>query len=900
MYITLDLETTGFDPKEANIIEVGAALFDETGIVKKFSKLINPLHPIPDLITHITNICDEDVKDAPTFDQIADELQEFLGNYPIIGHNISFDTGFLKAKGLKLSNPEYDTFALSTLVLPLQESYSLETLTVTFGIEHKAKHRAYDDAIAAMDLFNILVDKISELKPHTLEKIQKKLAIGKHNLSGLFNEIKSKPQTNPPIPSFVEPAKKELAEVKISPDDFLKIYSATELFAQIFPDYQKREAQELMTQCIIQAFQTPHHYILEAGTGTGKTMAYLLAAAYQSITTGEQVVIATNTKTLQEQIMQKDLPQAQKILQLFLEPQLKGKELNLKAQSLKGRTNYVSLRRFEIFCDRKDLSATEALFAAKILIWLDKTPTGDREEISLYGEEYFFFQEICCQEKACLHDDPKYRQGCYLLKSREIAETSDILIVNHSLLVQDMKLDYALLPSYQNLIIDEAHHLEESVTSAYSNYFSCEYTLKLIEEFKGAVQNAGKDLAGSLFLNEDEIKLIQDTIEQINTLPDKIQIFFSLVGIFYQNLLPQGEQQIILNQYFANTPEWQKILASAQNINESLQESLDVINKTILQEEKPEFSKENFQIQKLITTFNITSEWQKKFANTFKPLPEDQEKQDEVTWVSQNHLMELRVQSAIINVGNLLEEKLYSQKQSVTLLSATLTVNHSFEFLRQRLNLGENFEEMVIPSHFDYPEQVAIVLPENIPAPNHPDYTQACANIIYDAIKQFDGRTLVLFTSQRAIESTYTLIAPKLKAEGFEIYAQNITGSKGKILQKFRGKGEKKAIFGTNTFWEGVDIKGDDIKCVIIQKLPFDPPFDPIHLARGSMYMNSFGEYALPRAIIRFKQGFGRLIRSEEDTGSIVVLDNRITQKDYGKAFLESLPEGITVKQSLN
>lgn len=895
MYITLDLETTGFDPQTASIIEIGAALFNEEGIVKKFSSLINPLQPIPELITHITGIKTADVKDAPTFDQVAKEVQEFLGNYPIVGHNISFDIGFLKAKGLVLSNPEFDTFLLSTLLLPLQESYSLETLTVELGIEHKDKHRAYDDAIASMDLFLLLLKRMRALNPHTLEKIQKLMQIGQHDLTQLFAQLKIDRSSVAHINVFPDIVKRvEREPLPLTPEEFLKIYSETEIFTSVFPDYQKRDAQEVTTQSIIQAFQTPHHYIIEAGTGTGKTMAYLLAAAYHVLTRGQQVVIATNTKTLQEQIIQKDLPQTEKILELFLKT-----PWQLKAQTLKGRNNYISLRRFEIFSNRNKLSATEAIFAVKILIWLDQTQTGDREEINLQGEEYFFWQEICCQEKACLHDEPAYRKGCYLLKNRESAASADILIINHSLLCQDIKLDNTLLPNYQHLIIDEAHHLEENITNAYCNIFTLDYTLRTIEEFKGAVNGINKNLQESLFLTQSEIKQLEEMIEQINTLPDKLGILFGLIGLFFQNNLLEGQQQIILNQYYAQTSDWSKVLASAASIEEMLGNALTIISKTVLQEEKPEFSKENFQIQQLITTFNLTSEWHKKFKTTFQPFAEDQEEQNEIVWVCTNHLQEIRVQSAPINMGALLEEKLYSQKDSIVMMSATLTVNHSFDFFRNRLRLGENFEEMILPSHFNYPEQVNIILPDNIPAPNHPDYTEACAKIIEEAIRAFDGRTLVLFTSQRAIESTYLLLAPKLKAEGYEIFAQNITGSKGKILQKFRGKGCKKAIFGTNTFWEGVDIKGDDIKCVIIQKLPFDPPYDPIHLARGAGYMNSFAEYALPRAIIRFKQGFGRLIRSEEDTGSIVILDSRITQKEYGKIFLESLPENIEVKNKI-
>ncbi|MBU1953474.1 DNA polymerase III subunit epsilon, partial [Patescibacteria group bacterium] len=256
------------------------------------------------------------------------------------------------------------------------------------------------------------------------------------------------------------------------------------------------------------------------------------------------------------------------------------------------------------------------------------------------------------------------------------------------------------------------------------------------------------------------------------------------------------------------------------------------------------------------------------------------------------------IKSAPINIGEKLRTLLFDAKKSIILTSATLRTENSFDFIRDQLSLSPDTGEVVLESHFDYPDQVKIIIAEDLPRPQTEGYFKACSDIIEDIIKANGGRTLVLFTSKKALTATYMAVAPNLKLDGYNVLAQGITGGKGKIMEHFKQEPGTCALFGTASFWEGIDIPGDLLTCIVMQKLPFDPPTDPIIFSRGLKYDDAFNEYQVPLAILKFKQGFGRLIRTSKDKGSMVILDSRISGSAYGQKFLTSLPGGIKIEHA--
>lgn len=890
-YIALDLETTGFDAINDQVIEIAAIKFKGEEIVGKWTSLINPEVPIPPMITHITGLKAEDLINAPRFAEIKDSLVDFLGDYPIIGHNIPFDIGFLNSKGLRITNPLYDTLQLAPIFMPGLASYSLDTLTRVLKIKHEEKHRAYSDTQANYELFLKIQKKITGLDSGLFTEIKKVLEKSTWSLAELFTRAVAERRLKPapsghtnklsrsdtlPEESFQENPGATSTEhnpnIQISPDQLADFYKENGALSKVIKDYEKRDTQNLLTRKILDCFENGSHLLAEAGTGTGKTMAYLLASIYHSLKTGQKVIISTYTHNLQSQIINKDVPILSEALEKI------STDLGFKSVILKGRKNYLSLKRLEKFLRKDFFMDHEVTVLIKVLMWLKTTPTGDLSELPLQGKEFTVLEDLYCTEYACPHNDPEYKNNCYLLKARQKAENANLVIVNHALLIQNLVSENTLLPSFDYLIIDEAHHLEKVTTETLTITLSLNQSIKPFEKIVTILEE----------IERHSDKSFQELKIKIRQLVVRIEIFFGLLGIFIEkNLDPSRFQyQLNLRPQDFNTLEWHKVKESAKILIELGKEIIANLKQTedqISEEQSKDFKNQLFDADRKINEF-------------INGVPQSSNN-NQINWILKNLEGSIIFKSAPLNIGDTLNQFLFSKK-SIILTSATLRTNNTFSFLRDQLRLDEKFEELTLASHFSYPDQVKILIPEGFPEPATEGYFLSSAELIESIIRKNGGRTLVLFTSKKALAATYHLIAPRLKTEGLIILAQHITGGRGKIIEHFKDEPGNCAIFGTDSFWEGVDIKGSDLTCVIMQKLPFDPPDDPIIVARSHKYENSFGEFQLPRAILKFKQGFGRLIRSSKDVGSIVILDSRITQKSYGHQFLESLPAGIQIKHA--
>ncbi|MFA6343111.1 MAG: helicase C-terminal domain-containing protein [Candidatus Gracilibacteria bacterium] len=970
-YVALDLETTGFDAANDQIIEIAAIKFesspdgepDKAKILDTFSTLINPGIAIPPMITHITGIKAADLVDSPRFEDVRQKFLAFIGRYPIIGHNIGFDVTFLKQKGLPIDNELYDTLAMAGILLPDLPSYSLDTLSRLLKIEHKNKHRALDDTEACRKLFLILEKKIFDIDPPARAKIINLLEKSRWPLKDLFLErfnLKGRPQRSlfgkkKPTNSDNFDFEAELAaktdssamtgtehesEVEgppenqsssnliaqvLTPETLADFYDNEGPLSKIMEEYETRPLQKLMSEKILDAFQKSHSALIEAGTGTGKTAAYLLSSAIWNQSTQQKIVISTYTHNLQNQILEKDLPLVEKALQQ-IDPNLK-----LKVAILKGRKNYLSLKRLEQFMKKDFLEESEVIFLMKVILWITRADqganhatqsqntaqshetqttnparpfTGDLTELTLQGREFMLIDEICCMDHVCPHDDMAYKSGCYLIKARAAAEQADFIIINHAILIQNEISESPLLPEYNYLIVDEAHHLEKITTDALTITLTLNMFLRPFQKIEKILH-----LINDPKQNGDNLSQLKN---EINHLMNRVEIFFGLIGIFLEKEMDmfQFQYELNLTSNRLNSADWLKVMDSAKSVTSLGAEVLTKIKNylntlegqvEIQTELLPETenssnlrgSKNSFK--NMIADFKSGLYESEKRIIDLKKVLLSETKHNDITWIFKSPEESIGLKCAPLSIGENLHTMLFGKKKSIILTSATLRTNGNFNYIRGQLSLNKDFQELTLPSHFSYPDQVKIIIPEDLPEPATEGYFLSCANLIYEIIKKNGGRTLALFTSKKALAATFHQIAPKLKADGFTLLAQNMTGGRGKILEHFKDEPDKCAILGTASFWEGVDIKGSDLTCVIMQKLPFDPPDDPIIAARSRKYVDAFNDYQVPRAILRFKQGFGRLIRSSKDTGSIVILDTRLLQKSYGHKFLESLPEGIKI-----
>lgn len=862
MYIALDIETTGLSPERDEIIELGATLFDDEKILKKYQTFLKASEPLPPLITHITNITDADLKDAPYLEDVQEEFMDFVGDYPIVGHSIGFDLDFLRAKGIVFENITYDTLPLSQMLMPGLRTYSLEMLTEKLEIDHKEKHRALDDAIASAILFQILSKKIRDIDHDILEEIKVLVKRSAWPLKDLFIKAESNARVKPVKRTPKITASTET--LKFDKEEILSMYEEGGPLSKCEQDYEVREPQTEMTAKIIDAFKEGYHLLCEAGTGTGKSIAYIMAAAFRSRYDNEKVVISTHTKNLQDQLFNKDIPKVQKAINVYL-----GKDENdpppFAATVLKGRKNYLSGERLSKFKQKDFFQEHEITMLIKILLWLPTTETGDKEELSLQGREYFSWNDVCCDGIKCPHNDSRYSSKCFLSLAREKANESDLIITNHALLLNDAMAGKAVLPEHNYLIIDEAHHIENETTKA--------LTINLSVDIFDHPLSTLKDL----------LKKHKEIINQIEILQDKINIFFGLLGIFFEKNAEYANsiQNLMLNENFKSEFEWSKVTDSAENV---VLQGRELINELVKHADDDE------RIQQEITSMS-------ELLDALSIVVLEQKEEENITWLYKKYDETVGIKSTPVNVGNHLQDGLFSQKQSIIMTSATLTVDGSFAYIRSQLALDEHFEECILHSHFSYPDQVEVIVYENLKAPATPGYFDQTCDIIQKTAEENGGKMLVLFTSKKAIEATYLKLAPIFKEQGITILGQNVSGGRGKIIELFKQDPEHSIIFGTNSFWEGVDIKGEALNCVIIQKLPFDPPDDPIHKRRSALYEDPFNEYQIPRAILRFKQGFGRLIRSSQDSGKVIVLDSRVVTKSYGNMFLRSLPEGVRVER---
>ena len=899
--VSLDLETTGLSPGKDKIIEIGAVKTDSNGNqIEEFNSLVNPGILISDFIENLTGISNDDVLSSLKFADIVDEFQSFLDDSIIIGHNIEFDLRFLSEEGLKLNNKFVDTWRFSQIMLPDLLDLSLGSICNYLNINQQNAHRALSDAKFTLEVFLLLSEKYKNLD-NKLQTAICNIISGKDNeLFFLFNSVLNEIDPNLKNNIFFSPMEiipkhniKEKTKgnyFNYGDDVLQEIFSSnSEILNKVLSNFSYREQQLDMSKVISDCIKNQHSAALEAGTGVGKSLAYLLPAAIFALKTGKRVLVSTNTINLQDQLYLKDLPLVKSILS-ELDPD--AEEINFSI--LKGRDNYLCIKNYGNQFVEEDIDQDYSRFLAKIAVWLSKTETGEKSELGLSNfVNNNYWRRIIPRNKINCYgfDGP-----CFLRNSREKAESSNIIIVNHALLMTDLKSVNSVIPDYDVLIIDEAHNLED-VASQHLGWKVDERDLKdifrinygkydLIEMIANLINREFKNTDG-LAQAEDKLKRMINTIEELNI---KSKSLFKSVN---QIVIGKGNKNSGHNSLRididSNFPE----LNFVRNDWNELKFKLDKL--------KSDLNRYYKDLKEKITGSKIQFEnWNDLFEQWIENWEEAKNNLDEfltssnnemVYWIENNEQFNNHVFfSAPINVSKILNKNLFENVKSVILTSATLNSNDEFNHLKQTTGLNVDHAKS-FGSPFDYDNSVEILLPTMFPEPNANNYQEELDKIIFENVLSANGRAMVLFTSYKSLRNTQKSLKTKLEEYNINVLAQGIDGNPYQIIKRFK-KNPKSLILGTLSFWEGVDIEDGSLDLLIITKLPFDVPTHPLFEARSAKYDNSFIEYALPRAILKFKQGFGRLIRNEKDTGKVLLLDSRITSKRYGKMFLEALPGG--------
>ncbi len=933
-YVALDLETTGLDPERDTILEVGAVRFRTSfsngtvhaDVQDTWTSTINPGRPIPIQVQHLTGITQEEVSGAPRFSQVLSPLRSFLGSDPLIGHNVSFDLSFLSSHRLPLSNPAVDTFELASILMPHAARYSLGKLGETLGLAHVGSHRALDDAVATQALFVALLQLASELPMAVLQEINRlasrldwaprdvfrdvergmaRTAFGGGIGQQLAAQLGTREEMLGPLFTAEQDEEELVRAARPRAVDVEALASMLErdgVFAKRFPGYEYRSQQVEMLRAVGQAFNGQQHLMVEAGTGTGKSIAYLLPAIAFAHRNGEPVVVSTNTINLQDQLFLKDVPDLQELL-----------PFEFRAVILKGRSNYLCQRRLAVLRQAGVSSSEEMRMLAKVLAWVPSTQTGERGELFMPDRvEQALWSKISAESETCTLDRCRFReQGrCFFYRARRAAERAHLIIVNHALLLSDVAVENRVLPEYRYLIVDEAHHLEANVTRQLSFQADQRHFERILNElarplgvgryagFLGDVlaQCRGKIPPQEWAALEGHIHGMQ---RQIETALTSLYAFFNVLVGFLQEHSPQRgqySQRLRLTSGLRIQPAWDQIEITWDNLSSQLHSVVGDLEQLCggLEELEPfDISGLEGMVQDCVGyTTRLGGLREQVNACIAEPTSA------EIYWADLAPQDErVTLHAAPLHVGSLVERHLFHAKESVILTSATLTTENRFDYLRERLNAWEA-DEVAVGSPFDYKSSTLLYLPVDIPEPNQPYFQKTVEQALMALCRATEGRTLALFTSYSQLRATARAITQPLADDGIVVYQQGAGISRVQLLENFRTT-PRSVLMGTRSFWEGVDVVGPALSVLVIARLPFAVPDDPIYAARSEGFDNPFAEYAIPETILRFRQGFGRLIRTKTDRGVVVILDKRLLTKSYGPMFLDSLPECTRVRASL-
>lgn len=900
--VSLDLETTGLDPNRDAIIEIGAVRFQGSRVQGSWERLINPGQPVPQFVTQLTGINDSMLTNAPRFNNIMLELEGFVGDSPILGQNISFDLSFLRKKGLFSDNLALDTYDLASVLIPSASRYRLDALASALGVIPITSHRALADAQTAHQVYLRLFDMIHKL-PHAL--ISEIVAIGENIDWGagavfeeVLDEIGLEIDEEPRLQLFSVPDKPEgirfepVAErTSLDIEELSSIIQPGGPFAKHFPGYEHRSQQIAMLEGVADSISNSNHLLVEAGTGTGKSLAYLIPAFAWAEQNGERVVISTNTINLQDQLSQNDIPTINKVL-----------EKEYRAAVLKGRRNYICPRRLNALRRLGPQTAAEMRVIAKILVWLVAGGKGDRVEINLNGpEELAVWNQLSAESEDCTQENCSLygSRACPYFQARENAETAHVVIVNHALLLADISTGNRVIPAYQYLIVDEAHHLEDATTRGLSFRVSEGEIRRLLNDLgsnKPGILHRVISFGRKWLTPSDCAKLeaaINPTIERITYCQALVTDFFDVLSRFLQGqreerpIGPYGQQERITNAV-RTLPDWSNVEMVWDSLREplvaSIETILEIASGLIDSGTGEEEQADDLFIALRTSGQNLAEVQQRIDQLIFEPEPKM------IYWLQVSGAQEnISLHAAPLEIGHLVEQYLWNEKESVIMTSATMTTSGDFDYIRQRLN-ATDADELLLGSPFDYESSTLLYLVNDIPEPSERGpYQRAVERGLLKLSKATRGRTLGLFTSFAQLRTTAQAIADPLAASGIQVYIQGEGSSRHALLETFRNS-EKAVLLGTRSFWEGVDVPGKALSVLVIARLPFDVPNDPIIEARSETYEMPFDQYTVPEAILRFRQGFGRLIRTRSDRGVVVILDKRIMSKQYGRYFLDSLP----------
>lgn len=879
-FVAIDLETTGLEFEKDEIIEVALVRFEGGLPTESVDYLVKPaaatLRPF---IESLTGISSAEIDAAPDFASVAGDICRFIGDLPLVAHNASFDSRFLKQTMMKVgisyeSHVFWDSLTLSRIAYQDVANHRLDTLVQALGIERSRAHRALPDADACGRLFVLAYEKIGGMDSWLLDAF-KRISVDSdwRNLFGTDVSQEVDVQMKYALTDELDagtPPKTMAPRVS-------EFFKENGLLAQSMEGFQARANQLDFSSIVERNMHKGGICVLEAPTGSGKTLAYLIAAANKAVA-GERVLISTATRSLQEQLWNHDIPQISKIYNGFLKPAI-----------LKGRDNYLCIRKFEEILQNasKLLLAEERDSFMALIPWVLSTESGDVNECNSFSHNRnrVLWSKLASSASSCLGENCPHYAKCPAMKAKRRAMGANLVLVNHSLFLADLSLDFALLPTYEHIVFDEAHRLPEISNQAFGkivSFFSFRNVTKTLVPSKGKQDGLISEIESRLSVDAIEHKeKCEQVIFEIGEMEKVLHRFFMKIGkkIAKQKNGKSGfvytkgvhaeydvDPKAVFDQ-FENAKKSAEQLLSALTCYESLKGLLNDVHGRM--EELGRFVADLEFVVKA-----GRADWVFYLEEPFNPHT-------------------LKMHAYPLHGYFTWKTKFYPWIKSATFTSATLAVQGDLTYFLKKMGM-ENLAGGKRPFVRAYNEEKvadnrrSMMIARYMPKPSLPEYGDALNDTLIKVLPDVEENTLVLFTSIATMMKAQAALAPVFAEKNKLLLCQNVDGAIDGLVAMFR-KSRGACLLGCQTLWEGVDFPGDALKLLVITKLPFPNPSDPFVAGLAGELKNRnenpFKDYFVPEAYMELRQGLGRLIRSEEDSGKVLILDNRVVKEAYGKTF---------------
>lgn len=900
-YAVVDLETTGHSSTKGDrIIQIAIVIIENGQIGRKYSRFVHPEKEIPAFIQELTTISDDEVAHAPRFEEIATEVASLLEGTIFVAHNTDFDLSFLQNEFKRCGigpwkGKKMDTVELVKILYPTAPSYRLQDIAEELDIPLDTAHRADDDAMATAQLLLTCYNKLCQLPEKTLALLHRRSFHLKSDLAYLiFQALKCARATHSaltideyhgipfaPIPSSGFENRREAISFPH------EVEAKCRLFEQAFPSFEQREAQFSFMDAVWDALKAHREMIAEVPTGIGKTLGYLVPAVLHAKQTGRPVVISTYTNHLVDKIIEEEMT---KVCQMI--------DDTITVTVLKGAEQYFSFNRFEKLVLLDDETYDESFTIMQVLVWLLETTTGDLSEINVSGGGQLIIDRI---RKQPGHLQPDEARVDFHSRHVRQSEKSHLIVTNHATLLAEVQRKTPLFQSIAGLVIDEAHQFEQTAARKKKIVFS--YT-----NWKYVLGQLSSEADGQLLPRIQRLHKQYDTYAQVRKA--QLDMRFQHFILYFDEVMNALSTMPIKKKNGQHFYRQSQLLREMDIEHLPLQEAVTALSNYIQCLEwfghplYAEAARMSPVEQAYLAEWEYWLQELKMKAGEWVELFVDPPSATETVWIE----VDVRslpgsltiVKSPMIGTSIIrqLMQQLEAEQMGVVWTSGTLTIEGNDRYIADQLGVSDQVPVLKFEAPPQFYNGSTIMIVQNMPdiqQVSQNEYVEAVADAVVQTVLTTGGKLFVLFTSQEMLRKTVELIQESEQLEEYALFAQGVTpGSRMKLLRSFR-QFQKSVLFGTNSFWEGVDVPGEALAAVIVVRLPFSSPEEPLFKAKAEQLsktgVNSFVELSLPEAIMKMRQGFGRLIRASSDKGIFIILDRRIETKSYGQQFLQSLPQ---------